>query len=401
MEDKSKMKQYNIESTEETIEIDDENEVTEEEKNQPKKRGRKPKNKPSEDDNAKITPKKRGRRPKDKTYTIISNYKEVPSEIEEDNIILHLPVETEGIIVGVENDEKIDTNGVLKYDPNLKEPAPYEPMNSMRSNYALISDKMQEKLSELDEETDDISVSFIKKEEMQIKCGNDEINIREIGFEEEVNDHFKVLKKAKILKIFANEENKKDWELSTDTCCYYCTEKFQTVPIGIPMRYFKGKFYCRDIFCSFNCAASYIFFGYDFRFNFKKWEYYSLLCLMASKIQKELGLECINSKVKLAENRNLLIKFGGPLSISQFRKNFYVLDTQYSMLYPPLSCMYPQIEVANFVNVHRQKAQLLNSESRFSFGDSRSTISDLRLKREKPLIQKKNTLEEYMSLKIN
>jgi len=43
----------------------------------------------------------------------------------------------------------------------------------------------------------------------------------------------------------------------------------------------------------------------------------------------------------------------------------------------------------------------MSNESKSSFGDSKCSMADLRLKRDKPLIQKKNTLEEYMSLKIN
>jgi hypothetical protein len=99
--------------------------------------------------------------------------------------------------------------------------------------------------------------------------------------------------------------------------------------------------------------------------------------------------------VKLAEDRNLLKKFGGPLTIEEFRKQFNFLDKKYSLLYPPVSCMYPQTEVAHYVSIHRQKAMLLNNENRFQ------ELNDLRLKRDKPLLQKKNTLEEYMSLKIS
>ena len=385
-----------------------------------KKRGRKPKSKNLENEAAKImVPKKRGRRPKDKTYTI-SNYKEIPNEVEEDNVILHLPVETDTTNNINENDVKIETNGMLKYDPNLCEPLPYEPLDSMRSGFAIFSDKISEKLNELntfenEENVDNNNMRFDEKNKTNVnKCDLDEVYVRDIGFEEETKDYLKVLKKAKILKLMTADDNKKDWDLSSDSCCFNCTEKFQTVPIGIPVRYFRGKFYCKDIFCSFNCAAAYIFAGYDMRYNFKKWEYYSLLCLLASMIQREMDDERLKNneiktvdkknqsiRVKIAENRNLLKKFGGPLTIEQYRKNFYVLDSQYSVLYPPLCCMYPQTEIAHYVNVHRQKAQILNNESRFSFGDNRGNAGDLRLRRDKPLIQKKNTLEEYMSLKIN
>jgi len=354
-----------------------------------KRRGRKPTSKEDENE-VKVVPKKRGRRPKDKTYTVINNYNEVPVDMEDDNIILHLKEETEN-----DNDRAINTDGIMRYDPVLNEPLPYEPFNNMQSDYALISDKIMDKI-EIKE--DNMSnVCDVRKEEERENLDN--ICLRDIGFESAGKEHYNILKKAQILKYVATEDDKKEWDVKTDNACYYCTEKFRSVPIGIPVRHLRGKFYCRDNFCSFNCAAAYIFSGFDIKYQFRKWEYYALLCLMATKIDREIkkenGEDNVNNvmKVKMAENRNLLKKFGGPLTIDKFREQFYILDSKYSMLYPPLACMYPQAEVAQFVSLHRQKAHMLNSESKFSG-------SDMRLKRDKPLIHKKNTLEEYMSLKI-
>jgi hypothetical protein len=366
-----------------------------------KKRGRKASAKKDED-KEKSVPKKRGRRPKDKTYTVISNYKEVSPEVEDDNVILHLPSENGENVPQIENDIMINTEGLMKYDPNLNEPMPYEPLNSMQSGFAVISDKLQEKIEELEETKVELEMETEENIVENMEKKDDEVFMRKIGFEEINNNYFNVLKKAEIMKLIESEESKKEWSMTSDVSCFYCTEKFDSVPIGIPTRYVRGKFVCRDNFCSFNCAAAYIFAGMDMRYHFKKWEYYSLLCLMAgqidSKINKEKGED--NNKVlriKMAEDRNLLKKFGGPLSIEKFREQFYVLDSKHSMLYPPLTCMYPQTEVAHYVRVHRQKALMLNRENRTGM----SEISDLRLKRGKPLIQKKNTLEEYMSLRIN
>lgn len=347
-----------------------------------------------EDDISKIMPKKRGRRPKDKSYTVISNYKEAPIEVEKDNIILHLPGDDK-INNENYNDIVINTDGIMRYDPILNEPIPYEPLNQMQSDYANILEKNQDKIEV--EEFDNNNTDSIN-DESSIK--NDEVYIRTIGFEEMNKNYFNVLKKVKILKIIQADDTKKEWDSSTEHACFYCTEQFQTMPIGIPIRYNKGKYYCRDNFCSFNCAAAYIFSGFDTRYHFKKWEYYSLLCLLAKEINEKINTDTsIDIKkiiyVKLAENRNLLKKFGGPMSIEEFRKQFYFLDKKYSLLYPPVSCMYPQTEVAHYVSVHRQKAMLLNNENRFQ------ELNDLRLKRDKPLLQKKNTLEEYMSLKIS
>jgi len=74
-----------------------------------------------EDENSKLMPKKRGRRPKDKSFTIISNYKEAPVEVENDNIILHLPGDDK-INNENYNDIIINTDGIMRYDPVLNEP---------------------------------------------------------------------------------------------------------------------------------------------------------------------------------------------------------------------------------------------------------------------------------------
>ena len=348
------------------------------------------------DESCKVMPKKRGRRPKDKSYTVISNYKEVQLEIEDENIILHLPGDDK-INSDNYNDIMINTDGIMRYDPVLNEPMPYEPFNNMQSDYANILDKNQEKIENIKENDDLVANQDINENNLSIE--KDEIYIRTIGFEEINKNYFNVLKKVKILKMIQADDDKKEWDSYSDIACFYCTEKFQTMPIGIPVRHIRGKYFCRDNFCSFNCASAYIFSGYDMRYHFKKWEYYSLLCLLAKEIYDMIGKEngCNEKKiiyVKMAEDRNLLKKFGGPLTIEKFREQFYFLDKKYTLLYPPVSCMYPQTEVAHYVSVHRQKALLLNNENRFH------ELNDLRLKRDKPLIQKKNTLEEYMSLKI-
>jgi hypothetical protein len=120
---------------------------------------------------------------------------------------------------------------------------------------------------------------------------------------------------------------------------------------------------------------------------------------MASKFTMEMCQnETDKHKIRLADDPRLLKKFGGPYTIEKYRENFYVVDTTNTLMYPPLASMYPQTEVAQYVNIHRQKAHMLNSDLKYN--DYKQTLMDLRLRREKPIIQKKNTLEEYMSLTI-
>ena len=157
------------------------------------------------DETSKLMPKKRGRRPKDKSYTVISNYKEAPVEVEDENIILHLPGD-EKINSENYNDIIINTDGIMRYDPVLNEPMPYEPLNQMQSDYANILDKNQAKIegddsANLENDCNDQSNPSIEK---------DDVYVRTIGFEEMNKNYFNVLKKVKILKMVQADDNKKE-----------------------------------------------------------------------------------------------------------------------------------------------------------------------------------------------
>ena len=99
-----------------------------------------------------------------------------------------------------ENDSKIQTNGILKYDPNLCDPMPYEPMNSMVSGFAMISDKMQEKLNELNEKERNLDRNILssskeideKYNSLQKKIDSDLLNLS--NREKELEKGFKKLK---------------------------------------------------------------------------------------------------------------------------------------------------------------------------------------------------------------
>jgi len=72
-------------------------------------------------------------------------------------------------------------------------------------------------------------------------------------------------------------------------------------------------------------------------------------------------------------------------------------DKNINICYPPCSTIIPEVEESFTIKMHRKKAQIINSESKNSYLGS--GVGDLRLKRDKPG-EGKNTLENYMSLKI-
>ena len=102
-------------------------------------------------------------------------------------------------------------------------------------------------------------------------------------------------------------------------------------------------------------------------------------------------LYSFNKKIKPAAPRLTLKKFGGQLSINEFRKNNNILDKNYKLLLPPMISLIPTIEEVNLNenNVNSSDGSLLNLSD-----------NELKLKRSKPLPDYCNTLENCMNLKL-
>lgn len=135
--------------------------------------------------------------------------------------------------------------------------------------------------------------------------------------------------KDNINKIKYAFDNNRKWLSKTDIHCLWCCHKFDSVPIAIPKKIIDDTFHLFGYFCSFNCAASYIFGTNILASN--KWEYYSLLCLLQKKITGSDKYE----KIKLAPPKECLKIFGGFLSIEEFREQFHHVD-EYTLRMPPM-----------------------------------------------------------------
>ena len=111
------------------------------------------------------------------------------------------------------------------------------------------------------------------------------------------------------------------------------------------IKYLNNKFYLKGCFCSFNCAAKYIFDKNEYN----KWEHYSLLNLLYNKIYNK------NEYIPLAPDREILKIFGGTLEIDEYRKLFNNLNTDYKINLPPLIAVVPKIEETKITNNNYSK----------------------------------------------
>lgn len=159
----------------------------------------------------------------------------------------------------------------------------------------------------------------------------------------------------------------------TNVACWWCTHNFETSPVFLPDSYVDNQYHVFGCFCSFECAAAYNIDSDDY----KVWDRYSLLKKLHNSVYK-------NKSLSIAPPRESLKKFGGPLSIEEFRRTASKADKNVRFIMPPMVSLVPLIEETN-----------KNSTTVFK----QFSTDDLVLKRSKPLPTTKRNLFETMGIR--
>ena len=269
-----------------------------------KKRGRKPKPKP-ENPVPKVL-KKRGRKPKYKTYGYNKDTKS-SFNLQDDNIIIHLPIKN------IQNVNEI--KDLLEYNPSINEPQPFVDLNE---NYTFLPKE------NIKPKPDIMSVN-----DMMINTLSDIEKQRD----NDIDDIETFNEQKSVTKCLIQFDETKEWPISTNVSCWWCTYNFNNIPCGLPINKHKNKYNVLGIFCSPECAAAY---NFDSKDNYM-WERYALLNTVYSKDSSK-----DSNKIKLAPPREILKKFGGHITINQFR-NSGNKDYNYKLIIPPIKSIIPSI----------------------------------------------------------
>ena len=362
-----------------------------------KKRGRKPK--PKDDKDVKV-PKKRGRKPKE-IYKPIETHNTITNE---EAVILHLNIKNTHSHLNVEDQ-------FIKYNPQISIPTPYIP-DDLISVYHLNNDEITEinkhsdntnnsnsdmVHNEINNETDNCDLDIIPGIDISIESqtkgivtnvtNNDvfeRYNKKNIEYSESI-----VSDKNKSISIFTefSEANKTHtWPSKTNIDCLWCCFSFLNSPSGIPIRKIQETYHMFGNFCSPSCAASYIF-EMKYLNEAEKLASYSML----NFLYKDSIVEAIH----FAPSKLCLKKFGGRLTIEQFRNIVSFKKKELNVIIPPMISIIPNVEETNISNNLDMITNSNLNASRIS-----KTGEILRLKRTKPLPDSNNTLESCMNLKL-
>ncbi len=259
--------------------------------------------------------KRRGRPPKREQMLSPNIKSKIPimdnEEQEEDEIILHLPISRD------------DIKSMSLDDPELSNlmDKPVVNTNSISSDDNDSSDE-KDKTSEINYKQYGFIIKKLKEENDDLKKYLSEITPM----------YFTEVKKIYPLdlKLF-DMQNSVLIPKKTNICCWWCTYQFDCFPTYLPEKYSENKFYVTGCFCSFNCAGAY---NLNLGDN-KIWERYSLLKQLYYMINKEKINSVSDIDINIAGPKELLDKFGGPMNITEYRKNSKILGREYHKLIPP------------------------------------------------------------------
>jgi|SaaInlStandDraft_5_1057022.scaffolds.fasta_scaffold74997_1 hypothetical protein len=136
------------------------------------------------------------------------------------------------------------------------------------------------------------------------------------------------------LNLFSCVDGKQLVDEHTDIACWYCSCTFDTAPCFIPERYNSGKFHVFGCFCTYNCALKFNSELKDCRVSIRE----SLI--------KQLCIKIYGEKFTIHDTHDkfALSKFGGPLSIEEFRNNKLLCTKEYVIKLPPLIQLAPIVE---------------------------------------------------------
>lgn len=317
------------------------------------------------------TKKKRGRPKKNNQYNL-TNMPKIKLSVnefhnyEDDEIILHLPISKSDILSLKNNDKTL------------------EDLNEKIVNLS-VNENKNETNDEFDENLE-LSYYYAKQYNSIIKKLKEDNN-KLINFLEEITPMYNTEVKFYPINLNLFElNNSKLIPKKTNIACWWCTYQFDNLPTFLPEKIHNGDFYVQGCFCSFNCTAA-----YNLNMNDTKlWERYSLLKQLYYLINKDIIKSIVDIEINIAGPKELLEKYGGMMTIEEYRKNSKILGREYKKLIPPFipsSYGFEETTISKISTKNINVNNILNSKSK----------SENVIKRTKPITNiASSTIDEYI-----
>lgn len=197
----------------------------------------------------------------------------------------------------------------------------------------------------------------------------------------------KKYKHTKQLALISNtciSQNDNKWLESTNIACFWDCHCFEHQPWGIPIKFDvqTGKFTLFGIFCSPNCALSYLLANEANTYSL--WERVSLLNLLNYKVYEN------DENIIPAPDKMCLKLFGGPLDINEFRALTLKNNKVFNINFPPCNIITPVLEETK--KIYNQDTYFIPSDKK----KQNKIQTELKIKRTRSIYSNKNTLDTLL-----
>jgi hypothetical protein len=280
------------------------------------------------------TPRRRGRKP-------LSAKKELDKDIIKEHLT-NLEVHTETLIahIPLENEDLFECH---TFTDNNK-----------------IDDvtKLKSKIKELQNE-----IKLLKEKQTVIK---------------EINRNEPVVIESTLPTFKLNEINE-----YSSVKCWWCCNTFKSKAIYLPHKLINNIYYVTGIFCSFNCVLSY---NYNIKDAYTVTRA-NLIYLMYSQLLSPI------EHIVPAPPKEVLIEFGGYLTIDEYREKSVIYSREIKVVLPPMKSLHLVIEDINFNYPSNKKEFIPLNED-----DLQNAKKQLKLKRSQPKKSNFISIEESLGL---
>lgn len=180
---------------------------------------------------------------------------------------------------------------------------------------------------------------------------------------------------------------------TTDVHCWYCTCPFLGQPIPCVKRYDtkRDQFTVYGVFCSWSCSKSFAIDGT------KDW---SLQCSLISFLRKRVTGKM--QSIRPAPNKYLLEKFGGSMSIEEFR-NYSNANKNVKVEWDKLVISIPRVSLEERAKILKNDQPSSNTSLKLDTAITNSVAKNesLKVKRSKPMKTNVVNLFTTMNIQVN
>lgn len=193
-----------------------------------------------------------------------------------------------------------------------------------------------------------------------------------------------------LLVQFSSSKQSHELPKESSAVCFWCCEKFPGSPCVIPTRIVDDVWQVYGNYCTPQCAMAYLMS--EILDTHTRWERIALL--------NRLYADSTNGRIYPAPARETLSKFGGPISIEDYRGMCDAQRVRVDVHMPPMVSILASMDTKpidfyetplrnTFASPHQYVRQVVQDEP-----------TGLKLKRSKPLKDKESTLDQCLQIKV-